>query len=151
MPSLEVTQVIAKPPETIYQMICAMEDFPLYMETIKSVLVVKRGASKIISSWTVVIDGLELNWLELDEFLPAERRIEGRQISGDLEHYQCSWQVRPHPEGSFVSLKLDFELGLSILGGTLSYLLVKKVRDNCEDMLKWLKETAEKGNMSIMA
>lgn len=148
MPQIETTLLIEQRPELVYELACDMESYPLYMENVRSVTVLERALHKTLTAWDTEIDGKSFRWLEQDEFFPEELVIRYRQTKGDLAKFQGQWTFQRAPEGTLVILTVDFDLGIPMLAGLFNLILEKKVRVNCQQMLKGIKDRAESERIS---
>ena len=55
-----------------------------------------------------------------------------------------AWEMHDTEEGVNVSLAVDFEFGIPMIAGLLNPILIRKVRENSEDMLQAIKGEIEK-------
>lgn len=143
MPRVELTETILAPLETVYDLTSNMEGYPEYMKNVISVQVLERFPGKTITYWIMEVEGMKMRWRELDEFFTEEKTIRFHLLNGDLDRLEGHWTFEDRPEGTHVIFYLDFDLGVPMLNGLFHYLLLKKVRENCQDMLLGLKEKAE--------
>ena len=67
-----------------------------------------------------------------------------KQTAGDLKKMEGAWEMRDTEEGVNVSLAVDFEFGIPMIAGLLNPILIRKVRENSEDMLQAIKGEIEK-------
>jgi ribosome-associated toxin RatA of RatAB toxin-antitoxin module len=55
-----------------------------------------------------------------------------------------AWELVDTEDGVNVSLAVDFEFGIPMIAGLLNPILIRKVRENSEDMLQAIKGEIEK-------
>lgn len=144
MPSIKLSQVINKPIDVVYDLVCDMESYPRYIKNILSVQVLERSPGKTVTFWVTEVDGMKLTWQEVDEFFPEKWMIRCHRVKGDLERYESEWSLQACHKGTMLYLTIDFDLGIPLFTGLFQYLLVKKVTDYCHDILTRFKEIAEK-------
>ena len=146
MPVVQVDILIKAPPDVIFPVLLDMETYPSFMKDLVSVKVLERNPGGTLTDWVSNVDGRVIRWQEEDRFFPEEWRIEYKQTKGDLKNFEGEWTIAKEPEGSRVSLRVDFEFGIPMVAGLLNPLLKKKVRENSENMLSALKQRLEAGN-----
>ncbi len=144
MPFVESKIVINCSKQDIYNIIAKMEDYPKFMESLKSVKILERGENYDISEWDSDVDGRRIAWTERDEFDPINYVITYKQTQGDLKKMEGAWKLIDIADGVEVSLSVDFEFGIPMISGLLNPILKKKVRENSENMLQAIKLQMEK-------
>lgn len=144
MPLVESKAVMQGKKEAIYDIIAKMEDYPIFMESLKSVKVLERGENYTISSWDSDVDGRRIAWTERDDFDPNNFVITYKQTQGDLKKMEGAWNIKDTDQGVEVSLLVDFEFGIPMISGLLNPIIKKKIRDNSENMLQAIKIQVEK-------
>lgn len=144
MPFVKSDILIKGDKNAIYQVIQNMEDYPRFMESLVSVIVLERGKNYDISHWVSNVDGRKIVWTERDDFYPEDFKITYQQTDGDLKKMEGVWELNDEAEGVRVSLTVDFEFGIPMIAGLLNPLLVRKVRENSEAMLAAVKGQIEK-------
>ena len=143
MPYTERKQIIKAPLEKVYELACNMEGYPNFMPDVQSVKVVQRGENSTITDWVTDIDGTEIMWNEEDHFDSANHIIEYKLLDGDLDKFEGQWRFVSCPEGTEVTLTCDFDFGIPELVHLIGDILIIKVGENCEMMLKGLKDQLE--------
>ena len=104
----------------------------------------EKGENYDISHWVSNVDGRKIVWTERDDFYPETFRITYKQTAGDLKKMEGAWELVDTEEGVNVSLAVDFEFGIPMIAGLLNPILIRKVRENSEDMLQAIKGEIEK-------
>lgn len=135
MPFVEVSLPIQSEPKRLYEFIKKMEDYPSFMPDLLSVEVLERYENSTLTKWCSKVDGISIEWIELDTFDDENLQITYRQIEGDLNKFEGAWNLFPQENGAMVTLTVDFELGIPMLSGLIHPILKKKIRENCIGML----------------
>ncbi|WP_041313639.1 aromatase/cyclase [Heliomicrobium modesticaldum] len=143
MPCVEESLWIRGTVGDVYALASRMEDYPLFMRDVRAVRIVERGDGFTLTDWETDVDGRSFRWRERDEFYPDEGRIVYRQVSGDVKRFEGEWRFQATEGGCHVTLTVDFDLGIPMLGPLLHPLLMKKVRENSRSMLLAIKEKIE--------
>lgn len=144
MPYVASKTLIKGDGSKIYDIIKNMADYPSFMKDLVSVEILERGDNYTVSHWVSNVDGRKIIWTERDIFYPAELKITYSQIDGDLKKMEGAWTIEAFGDECLVTLTVDFEFGIPMIAGLLNPILKKKVRENCENMLKAVKEQIEK-------
>ncbi|OIP24446.1 hypothetical protein AUK11_03350 [bacterium CG2_30_37_16] len=143
MPKVRESILVAASAERIYPIISDFEQYPVIMESIKSVNVLEKGEGYSVTEWITDVDGIKIKWTEKDIFLPEEGKIEFKILKGDLKKFDGYWAIEKHGDSSELTFYVDFELGIPMLARLLNPILVKKLRQNICAMLEDLKKKVE--------
>ncbi|MBX5466641.1 MAG: SRPBCC family protein [Firmicutes bacterium] len=136
MPTVEVAERVAAPPEVVWAMLVEMEQFPTFMESLEAVEVLERGPDYTVTRWTARLKGSRFVWTERDDFDRERGRIEFHQVSGDLRVFEGYWQITPEgPDATRVLLATTFEFGVPMLAALLNPIARVALRDNARAML----------------
>lgn len=104
MERIEHTEIIERPVNTVYNQWTQVEDFPKFMEGVKSV----RQLDDTHTEWHAEIAGKDLHWqAEIIDQVP-DQRIVWRSVSG----HRHGGKVEFHPEGgdrTRVTLVMEYE------------------------------------------
>ncbi|HEY8449204.1 MAG TPA: aromatase/cyclase [Bacillota bacterium] len=146
MPLVEVSRVIRGPRAAVYELVRNMERFPEFMDDVLSVKVLEREGNATITEWVTQLEGRRLRWKERDEFDDANYRIRYRQTEGDLKKFEGEWILEAVPEGTRVTLTIDFELGIPMFAALLEPIAKVKLRQNVEAMLAAIQQQVESGD-----
>ena len=144
MPFVKSEIVIKGEKQKIFDVIQDMASYPKFMKNLVSVEVLEKGENYDISHWVSNVDGRKIVWTERDDFYPETFKITYKQTAGDLKKMEGAWEMRDTEEGVNVSLAVDFEFGIPMIAGLLNPILIRKVRENSEDMLQAIKGEIEK-------
>lgn len=143
MPYVEKDITIKANPADAYKLACNMEGFPDFMPDVQSVNVIKREDNMTVTDWITEIDGTEIIWTEEDHFFEAEKKITYKLIEGDLDKFEGEWRFEEVPEGTKITLTVDFDFGIPELVHLIGDLLTIKVGENSEMMLNGFKSRLE--------
>jgi ribosome-associated toxin RatA of RatAB toxin-antitoxin module len=137
MPSVTVEMTMAAPAQQVWEAVTALEDYPQFMENVRTVEVRETDAQGTrISNWSVTLKGSVLEWTEEDRTNDADRVMTFHQIDGDLDRFIGEWRVLEIGSAtSVVRLSIDFEIGIPLLADMLNPVAGKALQENCEQML----------------
>lgn len=143
MPLVTVKMVLAGEPKAVYTLASDMESYPRFMNSVDKITVLERGEGYTVTKWEVRFKGRPFVWIERDNFDAERFRIDYQLQEGDLKKFEGSWTFDTVPEGTLVTLTVDFAIGLPMFEALFNPVAVIVVRDNCESMLKGLKQHFE--------
>lgn len=147
MPIVTAEVNVAAPPEKIFQLAKGVEKFPDFMPDVESVEVLSREGNNTLTRWVGKVKEFNrtIRWTERDRWFDEEMRCEFEQTEGDFSVYRGIWVFRPDQEGTFVSLHLEYDYHVPLIGSLLKRVIFNKMKQNCQNMLEALKAEAEKG------
>jgi len=147
MPTVESQVSVAAPVERVYEIARDIERFPEFMADVVEVEVLEQTPERQVSRWVGLIKELnrKINWTEEDFWDEESRSCEFRMLEGDYTSYGGSWKFEPEGDGCLVTLAVEFEYEVPLVGALIKNLLKKKMQENCDSMLAALKAEAEKG------
>lgn len=140
MPYIEVETTAAGPPEAAFALAKNMEDYPRFMKDVVYLKVLERDGATQVSEWHARLQGRIIRWKERDVFDEDEHTITYQQTEGDLKRFEGEWHFLPVPEGTRITLSVDFDLGVPMLAALMNSVATIVVRRNCEDMLAGLRK-----------
>ena len=144
MPYIELAAFARGEAGRAYEMAKKMEEYPKFMENLESVKVIEQGPGYTITDWVAKVDGNDFKWQEKDVFDDENMTITYKQTAGDLKKFEGQWRFTKEPEGTRITLTVDFEMGIPVLAVMLNPILKKKVKSNSEAMLEGIKKQVEK-------
>ncbi len=144
MARVEGSVLITAPLDQVYLLAKAVEDFPDFMPDLESVEVLERWNGNTVSRWVGLIQGRKIRWVEEDVWDDAAYRCTFRQREGDFAHYAGTWRFEPVPEGTRMTVEVDFEINIPFAGTLINNLLRTLMRKNVESMLMALKNRIER-------
>ena len=142
MPIVEVSEIVIASVEESYGLICDPEKYSQLMTGIHSVQVLEHNPRGAKTSWIMDVEGLKFKWEQLDEYCLEDKTLHFSQIKGDMLKFEGKWSFSKTPEGTKVSLYLDVDPGIPMLG-LFHYILMKRVQEVVQGMVKGFKELVE--------
>jgi ribosome-associated toxin RatA of RatAB toxin-antitoxin module len=143
MPYVERSIVIQGAIDDVYALAKDMERYPEFMPDVESVKVVSRDGNVTITEWVTSVEGTPILWTEKDVFDDARHRIDYMLVEGDLDKFEGAWQFRETPQGTEVTLGVDYDFGIPELTNLIGPTLHEKVGENSEMMLQGMKRRIE--------
>ncbi len=146
MPTIESQVSVAAPVERVYEIARDIERFPEFMADVVEVEILEQTPERQVSRWVGLIKELnrKINWTEEDFWDEESRSCEFRMLEGDYTSYGGSWKFEPEGDGCLVTLVVEFEYEVPLVGALIKNLLKRKMQENCDSMLAALKAEAEK-------
>lgn len=144
MPTIKVSTIIKRNKQRVYNLLKDIHRFPTFMRNIKKLDIIERDKNKLISSWEVEIDGVNILWKEEDNFNDKEMSLKFKMIEGDYKSYKGEWQLEDMPKGTKVSILADFDWGMPVFEKLVGDILEKKARKALRGMLHAITKELEK-------
>ena len=147
VPIVTVETTVNAPAEKVYELAKGVERFPEFMPEVESVKVLSREGSDTVTHWVGKIKEFNrtIEWTEQDHWFDDDMRCEFAQVKGDFAVYKGTWAFCADPAGTFVSLHLEYDYHVPLIGALLNKVIFNKMTQNCQNMLNALKAEAEKG------
>jgi coenzyme Q-binding protein COQ10 len=146
MPLVEVAETIPAPLQTVWTVVNDVESYPRLMEHVRSLRVLERGDTYRLTEWQVELKGCVMRWVEREELIPEQHRIEYRQLEGELAQFEGFWQLDALTDATTrVVLSVRFEIGIPMLCDMLNPVAERAIRDNSRNMLMSLATEAAPG------
>lgn len=156
---IKITKVIHAAPFRVARMITRVSDFPQYVPTIKEASILNKQRNIIRTKWQIIINNLPISWVEEDTLDLKNNLIHFKAVEGDLHEFSGSWEVKPHPEGTELTLKVHFVVGIpGVEDFTVEY-IKPIIAKNFESILECIEQrlissgyqSLKKGDKSKMA
>ncbi len=146
MATVESKIVVNAPVERVYEVARDIERFPEFMDDVVEVEILEQTGDRQVSHWVGRIEEFNrtIEWTEEDYWNDAERRCDFTMLEGDFTAYSGTWRFEPDEEGTLVTLVVEYEYNVPLIGPLIKRLLYKKVQANCDNMLAAIKSEAEK-------
>ncbi len=145
MGKISVEHVSEAPLERVYAVAKDVERFGEIMPDIESVTVLERDGTSTLTSWVGVIKQFnrKIRWTERDEWDDAAHVCTFAQTEGDYEVYQGVWRFEATESGgSRMTIDLEVEINVPLIGSLLKSLINKLTRLNAESMLRAIADEA---------
>jgi ribosome-associated toxin RatA of RatAB toxin-antitoxin module len=128
--------------DKVFSIISDFENYPKFMENIKTVKILDSTDGESMSHWTAELDGRIFKYTERDVLKPEENRIEFELVEGDLKEYGGFWQLEKTDGGTSVTLNVHLELGIPMLAMFLNPIIQRKLQENIAQMLDDIKNAS---------
>ena len=112
---------------------------------IRSVTVLEEGEDYSVTEWDTVLQGKTIKWSERDTYDDERRTIEFDQVKGDLAKMSGACLFTETPEGTLVTLWVEFDFGIPMLSALLNPIAVVALRRNLMEMLDRIKSWLPEG------
>ncbi len=144
MPVVETQTDIAAAVDKVYAIAKNVAEFPTFMPDVQSVRILSQEGNRLVTEWVAIVRqfGRTMRWQEEDEWDDSQRLCTFRLIKGDWTRYEGTWKFDETPQGTVVSLRLDYELNVPLLGPLIKAVIDRLVRHNAEQMLAGLRRQA---------
>jgi coenzyme Q-binding protein COQ10 len=143
--------IVDASPEKVFALAQRVEDYPDFMPDIQEVEILKRDDSTGIAQvrWIgkVEIQSIRklVRWVEEERWNVSNLTADFTLIEGDYKKYGGKWGFEKFDGGKTkLSLEIDFDLGLPLVGPLINKLLDKLMLTNCQGMLDAIKTRVEK-------
>lgn len=105
--------------------------YPKHSAAVRSVVVTEAGPSTQHSTWEVAFRNGLLRWTEEDTLSRATGTISFKQIEGDVDQFEGSWEVRPTADGGArVRFGARIDMGIPTLADVLEPIASRTLLDN---------------------
>lgn len=111
--------------------------YPKHSAAVRSVVVSEAGPSTQHSTWEVDFRNGLLRWTEEDTLSPATGTITFKQVEGDVDQFEGSWQVRPSADGgAYVRFAARVDMGIPTLADVLEPIASRTLLDNTSAIIR---------------
>ena len=142
--------IVDASPEDVYKFAKRVEDYPDFMPDVLEVEVLKDDDSTGIKHvrWVgkVEIQSIKkhVRWVEEVRWNESDLTADFSLIEGDYKTYGGKWGFEKLDDGKTkLTLEIDFDLGLPLVGALIDKLLDKLMLTNCQGMLEAIKQRVE--------
>ena len=150
MPNVRKEITVNAPAAKVFAVARDIERFPEAMQDLKSVEVLERDGGRVVSRWVSVAEvgplKREVAWEEEEIWDEDALACSFKLLKGDMKSYGGSWSFTPEGDGgdaTRVVLDFDYEVELPMLGALVKKIIHAKMVDNCDSLLRALKELSE--------
>jgi ribosome-associated toxin RatA of RatAB toxin-antitoxin module len=145
--SIVVEHVSDAPLERVYAVAKDVERFGEIMPDVESVAILEREGSTTVTKWVGIVAkmGRKIVWTERDHWDDEKHVCTFEQVEGDYDVYQGVWSFFATPEGgSRMTIELEVEIQIPLVGALLKNLVLKLTRMNAERMLEAIATEASR-------
>ncbi len=145
MGKITVEHVCEAPLDRVYAVAKDVERFGEIMPDMESVEILERDGSSTLTRWVGVIKQFnrKIRWIERDDWDDEAHVCTFHQTEGDYEVYQGVWKFEATESGgSKMTIDLEVEINVPLIGSLLKSLINKLTRLNAERMLEAIAEEA---------
>jgi len=142
-----VIEIDASPTKT-FKTAREIETYPDFMPDVKSVKILERrddgySRSEWVGHVSVASIDKDIRWVE-DEWWNENELISNFElVEGDFKYYKGDWKFEPLNGATRVTLTVDYDLGLPLVGAIIAKLLDKIMQNNIDGMLSAIKNRVE--------
>jgi len=147
MPVVKAVVDVAAPLDRVYALSKDIEAFPEFMPDVQEVEIMEQDeGGRQVSRWVGIVKEFKrtINWTEEDYWDDATHVCRFKQVEGDFALYQGTWTFCESEAGTTVELELEYEYDVPLIGNLIKGLLLRKMQENCDNMLTAIKVEAEK-------
>ena len=146
MPLVRAEAIIPASPETVYTVAKDIEHLPEFLPNVQQVTITGREGNRMVSAWVGLVPEFRrtIKWVEEDVWDDASRTCRFRSLSGDWDRYEGVWSFAPEGTDTKVSLDIDYDYNVPLIGSLIKQLLRKLVQRNAEETLQGLKQRVAK-------
>jgi ribosome-associated toxin RatA of RatAB toxin-antitoxin module len=148
MPTITSEITVHADVEKVYALAKDVEHFPDIMADVEKITVLEREGNRTVTEWVGKIRQFNrtVKWTEEDHWNDAERSCAFEQIKGDFSLYRGLWKFEPANGGTRMTLTLEYEYDVPLIGPLIKKVVQKLVKANCDQMLDALKREAERAS-----
>jgi ribosome-associated toxin RatA of RatAB toxin-antitoxin module len=144
------TRVIPLPAARVYAAARQVTRFPDVLPNLDKVEVLEDdGQGTAVTSWTGSFSLGPLTktvaWTEKDVWNDADLTCRFDLVSGDMKTYSGTWSFADTAGGCHAELRVDFVLGIPVLGPMVNAIVDKLMQQNCDELLEALEKIALAG------
>jgi coenzyme Q-binding protein COQ10 len=148
MPTVEARTAIQAPLAEVFAIARDIEAFPEFMPDVQEVKILEQTPDgRQVSSWVGIVKEFKrtICWTEEDHWDAAAHVCTFCQTEGDFAVYRGEWAFREAEGATEVVLTLEYEYDVPLIGNLIKGLLLRKMQENCDNMLTAIKGKAEAG------
>jgi ribosome-associated toxin RatA of RatAB toxin-antitoxin module len=139
---------IPLPPQKVYAAAKQVTRFPDVLPNLDSAEVLEDdGAGNTVTRWAGSFSvgplSKTVSWTERDTWDDSALTCRFDLISGDMKTYNGTWRFAAAPDGGCdAELRVDFVLGIPVLGPMVNAIVDKLMKQNCDELLEALEKIA---------
>src|SRR5687768_1320536 len=144
MTDIHVSRLIPRPIDEVFAAAQQVERFPDVLPDLDRVTILENdGAGNTVTKWegTVSLGPLtrKIGWTERDHWDAQAKTCTFELAEGDMKQFSGVWTFVPEGDGTQVDLRVQFELGIPVLGPMVNRIVDELMTRNCEDLLTALE------------
>lgn len=145
MPTVETSVHIDAPLEIAYAVAKDNESFPEFMKDVKSLTIVEKSDTRVVSDWVGVIPtfGLRVRWRQEDLWDDARHHCDFKMLEGDYDSLDGTWSFNEENGGTRFDSVVNYEYNVPTLGPLVKKVIFNIVTKNMQDTLEAIKARAE--------
>lgn len=147
MAKFESSTIIFTPYKKLIQYAERVELVPELMPDIKSIKILEHkklnGKQMRRSEWKAGALGVSFHWTQEDVIDFDKKDFHFRAVDGNLKKYEGKWKFKEQEHATTVTICLDIDLGIPIVGAYLNNMLLSRIRHNMEEFLEKIKDRVE--------
>ncbi len=145
MPVVDTSIFISAPLDRVYQIAKDSESYPLYMKDVVSVTLVEREGNRLVADWVGLVPQfrLKIRWREEDVWDDVAHTSHFRQLKGDYDRLEGTWQFTEENGGTRFDQHLDYDYNVPTLGPLVKKVIYSIVVKNLNNISQAFKERAE--------
>ncbi len=138
--AVKVSTVINKDIERVYDFVKHIENFPQFIENIKSIKIIKEKNNRKVADWKIDVQGVPVQWREEIIFDDTDKTIKFKMLKGDYEVYEGEWRFLPLMGRTQVFISVNLGWGFPSFETFVGDVLRIKVKVNLRGMLRAIKK-----------
>ncbi len=140
MTNIHVSRLILRPIDEVFAAAQQVERFPDVLPDLDRVTVLENdGAGHTVTKWdgTVSLGPInkKITWTERDTWDSAAKTCTFELVSGDMKRFSGVWTFVEVEAGTQVDMRVQFELGIPVLGPMVNKIVDELMTRNCDDLL----------------
>ncbi len=140
---IEMSHSLKRPATEAFKVVEDVERFPEFLPNVNSVTLLEAEGQRKVAAWSTTIDGAPLDWVEEGIYDPKNCLVHFRALEGVFDRFDGFWQVTPDGDGSRVTFKLVYEIGLPEIEEIIGPLLRERLIENAESMLAAIEKRVD--------
>ena len=145
MPTVETSVWINAPLDRAYAVAKDNESFPEFMKDVKSLSIVEKEGSRIVSDWVGLVPQfmLKVRWRQEDVWDDTAHTCVFKQLQGDYDRLDGEWRFKEENSGTRFESVVHYEYNVPTLGALVRKVIHGIVVKNMDNVLNSIKARAE--------
>ena len=132
---IKVSKVIPADVSKIFHFLTEVDEFPVYVPSVKEAKVLERWQNRIKTKWLVQVDHLPISWVEEDIVDFKKNTIHFKAVEGDLQDFKGQWKFKPVSEGTLVTVCASISIDIPAITDFAKGYVEKTMTKNFEAIL----------------